>query len=71
MVTDVQLIVNQMRRQLLALERQLFYLHKRTSHSEPPGTAPQSFSALRGMWSGVIVNDQDFAAARLKMPQDV
>lgn len=71
MVTDLQLIVNQMRRQLLALEHQLFYLQQRVSQTPPSASPPRPFSALRGVWAGVVVNEQDFAAARLKMPHDI
>ncbi len=71
MVTDTQLILNQMRQQLLALERQLFYLQMHMAQSNPPVTPPRPFSALRGVWEGVIVNEEDFEQARLKMPENL
>jgi len=71
MVTDTQMRLNRMRQQLLALERELFYLQRRMAQSAPSAKPPRPFSALRGAWAGVVVNEEDFEAARLKMPENL
>jgi len=71
MVTDTQMMLNRMRQQLLALERELFYLQQRMAQSAPSAKLPRPFSALRGVWAGVVVNEEDFEAARLKMPENL
>ncbi len=71
MVTDTQITLNRMRQQLLWLERELFQLQRRMAHTAPLAKTPRPFSALRGAWAGVVVNDEDFQAARLKLPDDL
>lgn len=71
MLTDTEMTLNRMRQQLLWLERELFSLQKRIAQSAPSPKPPRPFSALRGVWAGVVVNEEDFEQARLKAPQDL
>ncbi|MCC7163816.1 MAG: hypothetical protein IT331_15075 [Anaerolineae bacterium] len=71
MLTDTEITLNRMRQQLLWLERELFALQKRITQSTPLPKTPRPFSALRGVWADVVVNEEDFEAARLKAPKDL
>lgn len=72
MTIDTELTLDMLRVQLLRLEHEISTLQRiveQMQESQPK--VPGSFESLAGAWKGVIVNDEDFEAARLTVPEDI
>jgi hypothetical protein len=65
---DAHVMLDMIRQQLNWLERELALLHQ--TLSQPlPNDPPPTFEALRGVWAGVIFNEEDFQASRLRLSE--
>lgn len=72
MSTDtLQAQLNMIELQLKSLERQVALLRQEIARSTPAANPPRTFSQLRGVWAGVVINEEDFEASRLKLPEDL
>lgn len=74
MTIDTELTLDMLRVQLLQLEHEMFALRRLVDQIQEAQPQPQprrSFESLAGAWKGVIVNDEDFEAARLTVPEDI
>jgi hypothetical protein len=71
MMLDTQVMLNLMRQQLIWLEGEILFLRERMAQSTLASPPARTFSSLRGIWAGVTVNEEDFEAARLQLPDDV
>ena len=71
MSIDAQVMLDMLRQQLNWLEREILFLREKMAQSMPPSVPPRIFSSLRGIWAGITVDEEDFEAARLKLPDDV
>ncbi len=69
MSIDAQVMLDMIRQQLNWLERELTLLHQTLSQPSPKDLPPLTFEALRGVWAGVIFNEEDFQASRLRLPE--
>jgi hypothetical protein len=67
--TEAQLRLDFMRLQLNWLEREMLMLRKTLSQTATPAQPTRNFAALRGAWAGIVVSEQDIAAARLALPE--
>jgi hypothetical protein len=65
----LQLQLNMIQKQLNWLEREIAILRQEIARSTPSTNPPRTFRQLRGVWAGVVVNEEDFQASRLKMPE--
>lgn len=70
MSTDtLQFQLNMIEMQLKRLERQVALLRQEIARSAPAANPPRTFSQLRGVWADVVINEKDFEASRLKLPE--
>ena len=68
---DAHLLLDLIRLQINWLEREMIMLQKiiRPGVLSADSSSPRGFSALRGVWTGIAVSEQDFKAARLTLPE--
>ena len=71
MTLDTQVMLNLIRQQLNWLEGEILFLRERIAQAAPASPPTRTFSSLRGIWAGITVNEEDFEAARLKLPDEV
>ncbi len=69
MTIDAQLMLTLMRQQLLWLEREILLLQEKIAQAAPPPNPPRTFESLRGIWAGVVFDEEDFQASRLILPE--
>ncbi len=69
MTLEAQVRLNLIRQQLNWLERELAMLRQSLDQSSPKETPPPTFESLRGVWAGVIFDEEDFQASRLRLPE--
>ena len=67
-VETIQVRLNMIQMQLIWLEREIASLRQEIAR-ETPAKPPRTFSQLRGVWAGVVINEEDFEASRLKLPE--
>lgn len=67
-VETIQVRLNMIQMQLNWLEREIAALRQEIAR-ETPAKPPRTFSQLRGVWAGVVINEEDFEASRLKLPE--
>jgi len=53
--------------QLRRLKQEIIMLQK--TLPQTPAAPPRTFASLYGVWEGVVVNEDDFRAARLTLPE--
>lgn len=68
-IESLQVRLNMIQMQLKWLEREVASLRAELARTAPPSNPLRTFSQLRGVWAGIIINDEDFQAARLKLPE--
>jgi len=71
MTIDVRTRLDMLRLQLNWIEREMLSLREQVAQSTPPVAPPRTIRSLRGIWAGIAVNEEDFEAARLKLPGDL
>lgn len=71
MTLDTQVMFDVIRQQLHWLERELFMLREALKESPVQVKSLRTFESLRGIWAGVVFDDEDFQASRLKLPVDL
>lgn len=74
MALDTELTLDTLRVQLLQLEHEMFALRRlvdQIQEAQPQPQPQRSFESLAGAWKGVVVNGEDFEAARIKVPEDI
>ena len=69
MSMDAQVMLDMIRQQLNWLERELAMLHQTLGQLSPKDMPLPTFESLRGVWAGVIFNEEDFQASRLRLPE--
>ena len=69
MPNDLRLRLEMIQMQLTRLEREMVLLRQALGGSDVPSTAQRSFESLRGIWSGVVFDEQDIRASRLQLPE--
>ena len=66
---DLQTRLDQLQQQVRWIERELLYLRTQVAQTVPSTDPPRTFESLRGVWQGVVFNDEDFQASRWKLPE--
>lgn len=66
---DVQIRLDMLHQQLRWIEREILFLRAQVAKSAPSSAPSRPFSELRGVWTGVVFDEQDLLASRLKMPE--
>jgi hypothetical protein len=69
MMIDVQMRLDMLQQQLRWIEREIRFIRAQVAKSAPSTTPPRPFSELRGVWDGVVFDEDDIRASRLKMPE--
>ena len=60
-----------MQMQVRWLEQEIELLRKQIARDAPPAKPARTFAELEGLWEGIVINQEDFEEARLKMPNDI
>lgn len=68
MTIDAQVMLDMMRQQLNWIEREMFLLRQMLNQPASKETPP-TFESLRGIWAGVVFDEEDFQASRLRLPE--
>ncbi len=69
MTIEAQVRLNLIRQQLNWLERELAMLRQTLDQSLPKDAPPPTFESLRGVWAGVVFDEEDLQASRLRLPE--
>jgi len=68
---DAQLRLDLMLMQLRRLEQEILMLRKALPQTQTSAAPPRTFASLYGVWAGVVIDEEDFQAARLTLPEDL
>ncbi len=69
MSVNAQAMLNMIRQQLNWLEREVAMLHQTLGQPSSKDMPPPTFESLRGIWAGVIFDEEDLQASRLRLPE--
>jgi len=68
MTIDAQVMLDMMRQQLNWIEREMFLL-RQVLNQPASKEMPPAFESLRGIWAGVVFDEEDFQASRIRLPE--
>jgi hypothetical protein len=66
---DLQIRLDQLQQQMKWMERELLYLRTQIAQAAPTSDLPDTFESLRGVWQGVVINDEDIQVSRWQLPE--
>jgi hypothetical protein len=58
-----------LQQQIKWIEHELLYLRTQVTKTTPSTDPPRTFESLRGIWEGVVFNEEDCQASRWKLPE--
>lgn len=70
-VDTLQFRLDMLQLQVRSLEREIESLRREIALAASPVNPPRTFNQLHGVWAGVVINEEDFQASRLGLPDEL
>jgi len=69
MMPDVQMQLDLLQQQVKRIEREILNIRAQVAKVTPSANPPRPFESLRGIWEGVVFNEDDLQVSRWTLPE--